>query len=813
MSARASHWSFPGLFLLLNAIVTGIWAAEESVFTKASNESLLWGAYRPNLYFGIRPRLPKSLMTGLLWARVEDFQSVQSNFRYTCEQHEGMAGYGWDSYDPRLGGTQTIKDAGNGIDITTDFVKFPDRGGNGGSWGAKIKGTLRPDSPPTTKSTVVFSLGLEGFGSLEAEDIEGDVEDQGYEGDVTFKGQTNDLGDFTIRVTEGAGDHPTHPFQGKRLDLLERTRVHSLQVPDAAIWQAKQVMFSSMKTTVDKYIEMYGQENMPPPCQTYRITNQPGHGNIHLVQKTFEGSFEFEVVYSQGSADVKVRDIYEQIESVNKQIEGRYAKVHKPVSPFTRTMQETFSKSLFSNLIGGIGYFHGDQLIDRSYAEEYEEVNEGFWDETAAARARGAQQLEGPYELFTSIPSRPFFPRGFLWDEGFHLIPIVDWDIELTLQIVKSWFNTMDDDGWIPREQILGPEARSKVPQEFQVQYPHYANPPTLFFILEALLEKSKLSTIPNAHPFISSGQQIHSYLAELYPLLKRQYYWFRKTQRGDIKSYDREAFSQKEAYRWRGSTKSHLLTSGLDDYPRAPTPHPGELHVDLISWMGMMTRTMRNIASTLKLSDDEAEYATFYTAIERNIADLHWSKEYKTHCDATVDEYEESIHVCHKGYISIFPFMLGLIPHDDERMKHTLDLITDPDELWSDHGIRSLSKKDEFYGTAENYWRSPVWMNMNYLIVKELHNIATGKGPYAAKAKKAYTGLRKNIVNTVFDSWKETGFAWEQYDPETGKGQRTQHFTGWTSLIVKIMAMPDLEAGVAGSDAAQKQEPIKDEL
>jgi mannosyl-oligosaccharide glucosidase len=46
-----------------------------------------------------------------------------------------------------------------------------------------------------------------------------------------------------------------------------------------------------------------------------------------------------------------------------------------------------------------------------------------------------------------------------------------------------------------------------------------------------------------------------------------------------------------------------------------------------------------------------------------------------------------------------------------------------------------------------------------------------------------------------VYESWKETGFAWEQYNPETGKGQRTQHFTGWTSLIVKIMAMPNLDS------------------
>lgn len=46
---------------------------------KLSNDSLLWGPYRPNLYFGVRPRIPKSLMTGLLWAKVDSFQGVQQS--------------------------------------------------------------------------------------------------------------------------------------------------------------------------------------------------------------------------------------------------------------------------------------------------------------------------------------------------------------------------------------------------------------------------------------------------------------------------------------------------------------------------------------------------------------------------------------------------------------------------------------------------------------------------------------------------------------------------------------------------------------
>ena len=54
-------------------------AAEQVVLrddSKPSNDSLLWGPYRPNLYFGVRPRIPKSLLTGLMWARVDNFQSV-----------------------------------------------------------------------------------------------------------------------------------------------------------------------------------------------------------------------------------------------------------------------------------------------------------------------------------------------------------------------------------------------------------------------------------------------------------------------------------------------------------------------------------------------------------------------------------------------------------------------------------------------------------------------------------------------------------------------------------------------------------------
>jgi hypothetical protein len=44
---------------------------------RASNQSLLWGPYRPNVYFGVKPRVPDSFFAGLMWAGVNSFKTFQ----------------------------------------------------------------------------------------------------------------------------------------------------------------------------------------------------------------------------------------------------------------------------------------------------------------------------------------------------------------------------------------------------------------------------------------------------------------------------------------------------------------------------------------------------------------------------------------------------------------------------------------------------------------------------------------------------------------------------------------------------------------
>jgi mannosyl-oligosaccharide glucosidase len=118
---------------------------------------------------------------------------------------------------------------------------------------------------------------------------------------------------------------------------------------------------------------------------------------------------------------------------------------------------------------------------------------------------------------------------------------------------------------------------------------------------------------------YVESPELALTFLKSIYAPLKRHYDWFRRTQRGQIKQYSRVARSRTEGYRWRGRSEQHVLTSGMDDYPRGP-PHAGELHLDLISWMAFFTGTMKEIAEFVGELDDATSFGEIEVAILNNI-------------------------------------------------------------------------------------------------------------------------------------------------------------------------------------------------
>ena len=116
--------------------------------------------------------------------------------------------------------------------------------------------------------------------------------------------------------------------------------------------------------------------------------------------------------------------------------------------------------------------------------------------------------------------------------------------------------------------------------------------------------------------------------------------------------------------------------------------------------------------------------------------------------------------------------------------------------ELWTEFGIRSLSATDLFYNRPNApgdspYWRGPIWININYLILNALHFYARKlpEGVNKQMCGSIYSELRDNLIRNVIErEYVNTGYLWEHYDDSSGSGTRGHPFTGWTSLIVNIM-------------------------
>jgi len=100
---------------------------------------------------------------------------------------------------------------------------------------------------------------------------------------------------------------------------------------------------------------------------------------------------------------------------------------------------------------------------------------------------------------------------------------------------------------------------------------------------------------------------------------------------------------------------------------------------------------------------------------------------------------------------------MLSLLPPSSPHLGAIFDILRDPEHLWSPYGIRSLSVAHPEFGQGENYWKGPIWIQMNYLVLKALHETyVVQEGPYQSKAQEIYKELRKNVIDNVFKVKKD---------------------------------------------------------
>jgi len=371
-------------------------------------------------------------------------------------------------------------------------------------------------------------------------------------------------------------------------------------------------------------------------------------------------------------------------------------------------------------------------------------------------------------------PSRSFFPRGFLWDEGFHQLLVGRWDPAISRDVISHWFSTMRSNGWIPREQMLGAEALSKVPDWAVAQHPSHANPPTFLLAIEGLLEGAK-----DEKGAVDADTA--RWLSTLFPAVEKWFQWFRASQKG----------TKPNSFRWHGrdlkdgKLNAMTLSSGLDDYPRASSVSDEERHVDLHSWIALGANVLASIGETAGLPQAKIEeYKRMSTQLVETLGEMHWDDRRKRYSDfglhsnkgkfvkhivvkcGTRDKSESVEHmlavehyqelqrgvrqrppcpddypafmfplgdgqgglmmrekfvpdtgaeerlqfVDNAGYVNFFPFILRLMSPSDSKVEHLMDLFEPARGIWSDFGLRSMSSKDQMYLRDNAPGDAPYW-------------------------------------------------------------------------------------------------------
>lgn len=748
-------------------------------FQGEHKERLYWGTYRPLVYLGIRARTPRSLIAGLMWIGKKNGQHFM---RHVCQDSDDLSTYGWTQHNGHDYGHQVLVD--QDLTLTTSFFKTKTNGsGYGGDWAVRVavqneKSKLEEETLRTAH--LFFYLADEDGNAFSI------AREDPFFHDSTLlsSGFREDVGGWELHLDSPdnlevhyAGFRTPHMHNLSELFLqtlgVHATKTRLLQLPDTSEQSPNIVVFQISGNLPFKmdiaFLSGTGLLNSRAEERVNSLTGALLTNQLNVKQKEFE-------------------DKYRRCFNVTDEVDSESV---------------TVGRAAIGNMLGGIGYFYGQSRIALPTDSKLDNGKKyvPYW----------------PAALYSAVPSRPFFPRGFLWDEGFHQLLIWRWDIGICLDIIGHWLDLMNVDGWIPREQILGAEALSKVPEEFVLQNPTNANPPTLFLVLRDLVSGIKRNKFTAAE-----NNQISAFLERSFVRLEAWFNWFNTTQKG----------KDTDSFYWHGrdnKTTRELnpktLMSGLDDYPRASHPSEDERHLDLRCWMLLAADCLHSIGELIgmknvkekgyntmakQLSDFEAlnqmhldltsgAYFDFGNHTEK--VRLRWhevmepsNNHLKRVLVRAVAERPQLGFVPHVGYVSLFPFMMKIIPPASWVLEKQLDLVFNRSTLWTDYGIRSLSKTSSLYMKRNTehdapYWRGPIWMNMNYMILSALHHYSQENGPYKARAKTVYEELRKNIIGNVVRNYFQTGYLWEQYDQNKGKGKGARVFTGWTSLVLLMMA------------------------
>ena len=125
------------------------------------------------------------------------------------------------------------------------------------------------------------------------------------------------------------------------------------------------------------------------------------------------------------------------------------------------------------------------------------------------------------------------------------------------------------------------------------------------------------------------------------------------------------------------------------------------------------------------------------------------------------------------KAWTSFTPLWAKLATPEQAKIMIEKHLLV-PGEFWAKFGVRTLAAGEPAYRPKDGYWRGPVWIVSNYLVMRGLLNYG-----YKAQAVE----LADKTVNLLLADYRTSGGMNECYDPDAGTPTAGGHFLSWNLL------------------------------
>lgn len=580
------------------------------IITKEQRNKYMWGTYKPNLYFAMKERKNSTQVFGLMWYgadKSEDYSSqgnVTDRIRHECNMKDALT-YHWVAHNGEDYGQQHIHDETNELRLVTTFAKREFNETNQ-TWEAIIKGdklhkyydkTVEKinekkyiDRNQNKTISLILYTSLENFNiddkayfsNIEQEEVQPKKDTDDDEEDQEIEEETGNNLEFTI----------TNSAKGNTIGHLK------FSIPKKAIInfsiQKYRKKFEDTWRVKKFFSEELQQNELNLPVGSnfamFSSTKDLKSPNIVAIQVLLKAPFTVRTTYSTVKAKLSnvslpklLKFLQAKFNKANLRFDNVFVPKYTTLSFIDKQPEiyklKTMMKHAVYNVLGGVGYYWGKIKIHFDEKPEKGKYHMGF---------RYALDDKG---LLTGSPSRSFFARGFLWDEGFHNILISQMNYNVTIDIIDSWLSTMSSTGYMAREQIRGVEQEAQVDPKFHTQDKMMANPPTFIF---------PINNIINFYKYYNEEKDlrnVHNFLKKVYDKFASWYEWYEFYQKGTSSSSNKMESSNSKYYAWQGRNSEHNLASGLDDFPRGMTPNIYERHLDLYIWVMELTKCLRNLA------------------------------------------------------------------------------------------------------------------------------------------------------------------------------------------------------------------------